>query len=60
MTGLRMARHTVTGKSALIVTTGTIKTNKKTARSHRIHVNGLFFVRWDIGWLGDYQMLLWM
>lgn len=29
MTGLRMAGHTVTGKSALIVTTGTIKTNKK-------------------------------
>ena len=29
MTGLRMARHTVTGTSALIVTTGTIKTNKK-------------------------------
>ena len=36
MAGLRMAGHTVTGKSALIVTTGTIKTNKKkTARLHR-------------------------
>lgn len=60
MTGLRMAGHTVTGKSALIVTTGTIKTNKKTARLHRIHVNGLFFVCWNIGWLSGHQMLLWM
>lgn len=60
MTGLRMAGHMVTGKSALIVTTGTIKTNKKQPVHIGIHVNGLFFVRWNIGWLGDYQMLLWM
>lgn len=60
MTGLRMAGHTVTGKSALIVTTGTIKTNKKTARSHVSYVNGLFFVCWNIGWLSGHQMLLWM